>query len=82
MLLNDTSSRGKWPLGQVVKTFPDRYGNVRSLLLNTINESLKRPTCKLCPIVLVERTFDSSKSCISVCRSNSAFVMLCLYIIV
>ena len=61
MLLNDTSSpRGKWPLGKVVKTFPDRYGEVRSVLLKTINGSLKRPTCKLCPIVLAERTFDSS----------------------
>ena len=63
VLLNDTfSPRGKWPLGKIVKTFPNKYGNVRSVLLKTINGSLKRPTCKLCPIVLVEHTFDSSKS--------------------
>ena len=63
MLLNDTSSpHGKWPLGKVVKTFPDRYWDVRSVILKTINGFLKRPTCKLCPIVLVESTFDSGVS--------------------
>ena len=50
-LLDTPSPRGQWPLGKVIKTFPDRHDNVRTVLVKTTNGSLKRPSCKLCLVI-------------------------------
>ena len=39
---DENSTRGKWPLGRVVQTFPDKFGHVRQVLVRTQNKTLKR----------------------------------------
>ena len=53
-LIDYSVPRGQWPLGKVLKSFSDRHGVVRSVLLKTSSGSLKRPTCKLCLIAPVD----------------------------
>ena len=43
--------RGKWALGRVIETFPDKHDNVRQALIKTSTTELKRPITKLCHIV-------------------------------
>ena len=51
ILVDKTTSRNKWPLGQVIKTFPDAKGLVCSVLVKTAHSELKRSISKLCLLV-------------------------------
>ena len=51
LIVNDTLPRGKWCLGRVTETFPDKMSAVFSALVKTINSFLMRPISKLCLIV-------------------------------
>ena len=51
ILKGEDVPRSQWPLGKVVKTFPDSKGMVRSVLVKTKSGELKRPVTKLCVIV-------------------------------
>ena len=42
------SPRGQWPLGKNTKVFPDKSGMVRSLMLKSRGNLIKRPITKLC----------------------------------
>ena len=42
LVCDESSSRGKWPLGRVIQTYPDDLGHVRQVLVRTQNRALKR----------------------------------------
>ena len=49
VLVNDQAfPRGKWPMGKVIQTFPDKSGHVRQVLVRTQSNTLLRPVTKLC----------------------------------
>ncbi|XP_070566968.1 uncharacterized protein [Ptychodera flava] len=48
IIVDDNIPRGRWPKGLVEQTFPDRYGNVRQVLLKTATGRLRRDVRKLC----------------------------------
>ena len=50
LVSDENSTRGKWPLGRVVQTFPDKFGHVRQVLVRTQNKTLKRSITKLCKL--------------------------------
>ena len=50
LIVDERSSRGRWRLGRVVKTFPDAAGMVRSAEVKTEAGILHRPVTKLCLI--------------------------------
>ena len=39
---------GKWPIGKVIQTFPDKSRRVRQVLMQTQFNTLFRPVTKLC----------------------------------
>jgi len=47
LIINDSLSRGKWCLGRVLETFPDKEGAGCSALIKTANSFVKRPISKL-----------------------------------
>lgn len=51
-ILNDTIPRGDWPIGRIVQVYPGEDGVVRVVKVQTSNGTIKRPTCKVVPIVL------------------------------
>ena len=51
LLVEDTQQRSKWVLGRVLETYPDKRGLVRTVLVRTQNNVVKRPIAKLCPVV-------------------------------
>ena len=50
LVSDENSTRGKWPLGRVVQTFPDKFGHVRQVLVRTQSKTLKRSITKLCKL--------------------------------
>jgi len=42
--------RGKWPLGGVIETYPDKQGHVQ-VLMRTSTGNIKRPISKLCLVL-------------------------------
>ena len=48
---DDCAPRGCWPLERVSKTFTDKNGLVRNVVVKTNATERKRPSCKLCVIV-------------------------------
>ena len=51
LVLESNAPRGNWPLGKVVRTFPDKHGVVRSVCVKTATGEWKRPISKLCVLV-------------------------------
>ena len=51
LVYDENSPRGKWPLGRVVKLFPDRQNCVRQVLVKTSRSTIRRPISKLYKIV-------------------------------
>ena len=52
MILKDGNvPRSQWPLGRVIEVCPDDNGVVRSVLVRTKDNVLKRPIVKLCLFV-------------------------------
>ena len=52
MLLQDvTYPRGQWPLGKIIKVFPDEAGLVRTVIVQTSKGKFKRPITKPCLIL-------------------------------
>ena len=47
--------RGQWPMGRVVKLYPDSVGVVRIVDVKSSTGVLKRPISKLCVIVKADR---------------------------
>ena len=60
LLVDDMQSRSKWLLGRVIRTFPDKNGRVRSVLIKTKHGTLKRPITKLCNVSMQSRTFNKT----------------------
>ena len=54
ILKNEDTPRAQWPLGRVLKVFPDSVGSVRSVIVKTSTGELKRPISKLCVLVSSE----------------------------
>ena len=50
LVTDDCALRGCWPLGRVSKTFADKNGLVRNVMVKTNATERKRPSCKLCLI--------------------------------
>ncbi|XP_030828101.1 uncharacterized protein LOC115919169 [Strongylocentrotus purpuratus] len=48
LVADDSSPRGKWPLGKVTATYPDRHGRVRQVEVRVGSKYYKRPISKLC----------------------------------
>ena len=51
LIVDSDTSRGEWPLGRVVNTYPDKEGIVRVADVQTKLGLIKRPITKLCVIV-------------------------------
>ena len=51
MLVDETTPKNKWPLGRIIKTFPNAKGQICSVLVKTTHSELKRPISKLCLLV-------------------------------
>ena len=51
LLVEDAQQRSKWVLGKVIQTFPDKTGLVRTVLVKTPTNVVKRPIAKLRPVV-------------------------------
>jgi len=51
LVYDEHAPRGKWPLGRVVETYPDKQGHVRQVLVRTSNGNVKRPISKLCLVL-------------------------------
>ena len=54
LLVEDSQQRSKWLMGRVLKTFPDKRGLVRTVLVKTHTNVFKRPIAKLCPILTAD----------------------------
>ena len=54
LLVEDSQQRSKWLMGRVLKTFPDKRGLVRTMLVKTHTNVFKRPIAKLCPILTAD----------------------------
>ena len=55
VLLSDVSTpRGDWPLGKIVRVYPDKNGIVRIVDVKSQSGVLRRPVSKLCVIVQTE----------------------------
>ncbi len=48
MIMDSSAPRGSWPLGRVLKVFPDKQGLVRSVRLQKKANIIERPVTKLC----------------------------------
>ena len=48
LVADSNTSRGQWPLGKIVKTYPDDCGLTRTVDVKTASSVLKRPIHKLC----------------------------------
>ena len=51
LLVDDSQQRSKWLMGRVLKTFPDKRGLVRTVLVKTHTNMFKGPIAKFCPIL-------------------------------
>nr|XP_039269020.1 uncharacterized protein LOC120344012 [Styela clava] len=48
LLVDESIPRGRWTVGRVISTFPDKHGLVRSVLVRTGTNVVRRPITKLC----------------------------------
>ena len=48
LVADNSTPRGRWPLGRVVKVLPGDDGRVRAAQLRTKNGTYVRPVAKLC----------------------------------
>ena len=51
LVLDSNAPRGHWPIGKVIKTYPDKQDVVRSVTVKTALGESKRPITKLCVIL-------------------------------
>ena len=51
ILIDKNTPRSRWPLGRILKTFPDPKGFVRSAIVKMHGSEVKRPVSKMCVIV-------------------------------
>ena len=51
ILVDKNTPRSKWPLGRILKTFPDPKGFVRSAIVKMHGSEVKRPVSKMCVVV-------------------------------
>ena len=54
VIVDETAPRNSWPLARVVKTLPGPKGLVRSVLVQTKTNILRRPIDKLCLLLEAE----------------------------
>ena len=59
LVLESNAPRGHWPIGEVLRCFPDKHGVVRSVDMKTATGESKRPVSKLCVILPAD---DEGKS--------------------
>nr|CAB3263157.1 uncharacterized protein LOC104265735 [Phallusia mammillata] len=62
LLVDDSTPRGRWPMGRVLNIFHDKNGIVRSVEVKTSSGVLKRPVAKLCVIVPAETEGDEEET--------------------
>ncbi|XP_077968353.1 uncharacterized protein LOC120334750 [Styela clava] len=48
LLVDESIPRGRWTVGRVINTFADKHGLVRSVLVRTGTNVVRRPITKLC----------------------------------
>ena len=56
LVVEDNLPRGRWNIGQVVKTFPGNDGLIRTVEVQTKQGTFKRPVVKLCLLEKAERS--------------------------
>ena len=54
LVLDSNSPRGHWLLGQVLETFPNKFGMVRNVRVKTACGETRKPISKLCVILQVD----------------------------
>ena len=50
LVIDENSRRGEWPVGTIVKVYPDSEGIVRHVTVKTESNEYNRPVTKLCLI--------------------------------
>jgi membrane-associated protease RseP (regulator of RpoE activity) len=55
LVLDERTVRGDWPLGRVLRTYPDDQGVIRSVLVKTRGAERVRPITKLSMMESVEQ---------------------------
>jgi hypothetical protein len=51
LIVDEKSKRGEWPIGTIIKVYPDSEGGrVRQAIFKTATSEYKRPVTKLCLI--------------------------------
>jgi hypothetical protein len=51
LIVDEKSKRGEWPIGTIIKVYPDSEGGrVRQAIVKTATSEYKRPVTKLCLI--------------------------------
>ena len=51
LIVDENTPRSQWPLGRIVKTYPDSKGIVRTVSIRTRSTEQKRPISKVCVII-------------------------------
>ena len=51
ILVDKNTPRSRWPLGRILKTFPDPKGFVRSAIVKMHGSEVQRPVSKMCVVV-------------------------------
>lgn len=52
--MDPVAPQSSWPMGRVIKTYPDKKGLVRSVQLKTKTGQLDRPVSKICLLLEAE----------------------------
>ena len=52
LVISPNTTRGNWPLGQVIEVYPGQDRHVRVVKIQVGDGTLTRPVIKLCPLEL------------------------------
>jgi len=51
LLVDEAQPRSRWTLGHILSVFPDKKGQIRTVLVKSLDNIFKRPITKLCLIL-------------------------------
>jgi hypothetical protein len=63
LIAEPKDSRGEWPLGRAMETYPGADGLVRAVKLQSKSKEYIRHVRRLCPLEYIEEQSDSGDTC-------------------